>query len=155
MVDINGGELLIIALLAVVLIGPERLPQYAAQLARLVRRAKAFMADAKERVADELGPEVSDVDWSKLDPRQYDPRRIVRDALLDDGPLLPGLGGAASARAATHASTPATQSATHPATAARSAAEAAPASPAGSTVRGAAAGAAPGTSGAPFDPDAT
>ncbi|QAY62030.1 Sec-independent protein translocase TatB [Xylanimonas allomyrinae] len=88
--DINGGEALIIVVLALVLVGPERLPQYAAQLARLVRRAKSLLADARERVTDELGPEVADVDWSKLDPRQYDPRRIVREALLDDGPLAPG-----------------------------------------------------------------
>lgn len=86
--DINGGEFLIIVVLALLLVGPERLPQYAAQLARLVRRLKSFAADAKDRVADELGPEIADVDWSKLDPRQYDPRRIVRDALLDDGPIL-------------------------------------------------------------------
>ncbi len=84
--DINGGELLIILILALVLIGPERLPQYAAQLARVVRRLKSFATDAKERVNEELGPELADVEWSKLDPRQYDPRRIVRDALLDDSP---------------------------------------------------------------------
>ena len=89
--DINGGELLIIIVLAVVLIGPERMPQYAAQLARLVKRLRALASDARERVADELGPEMADVDWSKLDPRKYDPRRIVRDALLEDGPILPGL----------------------------------------------------------------
>ncbi|WP_159793978.1 Sec-independent protein translocase family protein [Puerhibacterium puerhi] len=99
MFDINGGELLIIIVLAVVLIGPERLPQYAAQLARLVRRGKAFVQDARTRVSDELGPEFDDVDWSKLDPRQYDPRRIVREALLEDGPILPGPGQRAATRA--------------------------------------------------------
>ena len=31
-----------------------------------------------------MGPEFDEVDWTKLDPRQYDPRRIVREALLDD-----------------------------------------------------------------------
>ncbi|HEV7169154.1 MAG TPA: Sec-independent protein translocase TatB, partial [Micrococcaceae bacterium] len=31
-----------------------------------------------------LGPEFEDVDWRKLDPRQYDPRRIIREALLAD-----------------------------------------------------------------------
>ena len=95
--DINGGEFLIIVVLALVLIGPERLPQYAAQLARLVKRVKALATDAKDRVSEELGPELSDVDWSKLDPRQYDPRRIVRDALLDDGPILGGAGSAVRA----------------------------------------------------------
>jgi sec-independent protein translocase protein TatB len=86
-IDINGGEFIVLLVLAVVLIGPERLPRYAAQLAALVRRGKALVQDAKTRVDTELGSEFKDVDWSKLDPRQYDPRRIVRDALLDDTPL--------------------------------------------------------------------
>ena len=86
MFDINGGELLIIVVLAVLLIGPERLPGYAAQLASLVKRGKRLLQDTKARVDTELGPEFKDVDWSKLDPRQYDPRKIVRDALMDDGP---------------------------------------------------------------------
>jgi sec-independent protein translocase protein TatB len=98
--DINGGEFLVILVLALVLVGPERLPQYAAQLARLVKRVRSFAADAKDRVSDELGPELADVDWSKLDPRQYDPRRIVRDALLDDGPLLGGPSARTASRAA-------------------------------------------------------
>jgi sec-independent protein translocase protein TatB len=32
---------------------------------------------------DELGPDYDDVDWKKLDPRQYDPRRIIREALTE------------------------------------------------------------------------
>ena len=73
---------------AVIVIGPERLPRYAEQLGAFVRTARGFLKDAKSRVDEELGPEVGDVDWSKLDPRQYDPRRIVREALLDDDDLL-------------------------------------------------------------------
>ncbi|MFE5342805.1 Sec-independent protein translocase TatB [Isoptericola sp. NPDC056578] len=109
MFDINGGELLIIVVLAVLLIGPERLPGYAAQLASLVKRGKRLLQDTKARVDTELGPEFKDVDWSKLDPRQYDPRRIVRDALMDDddgpapAPRAAAAGGTATA-AATSAS---------------------------------------------------
>lgn len=86
MFGINGWELVIILVVAMLVIGPERLPVYAEQLGSLVRRGRALLQDAKARVDDELGPEFNDVDWSKLDPRQYDPRKIVRDALLDDGP---------------------------------------------------------------------
>ncbi|WP_413452267.1 twin-arginine translocase TatA/TatE family subunit [Georgenia phoenicis] len=81
---INGSELAVIALLAVVLIGPERLPQYAQQLGRLVRNLRRLTSDTTERVRAELGPELDDLDLRSLDPRQYDPRRIVRDALRDD-----------------------------------------------------------------------
>lgn len=87
MFGINGWELGLIVVLAVVLIGPERLPGYAEQLGRAVRKGRAYLTDARSRVDEELGPEFRDVDWSKLDPRQYDPRRIVRDALMDDTPL--------------------------------------------------------------------
>ena len=84
MFGINGGEFLLIAAIALLVIGPERLPQYAAQLGRVVREARRMATGAREQVRAELGPEFDDVDWRKLDPRQYDPRRIVREALLDD-----------------------------------------------------------------------
>ncbi|MBL0884994.1 twin-arginine translocase TatA/TatE family subunit [Myceligenerans indicum] len=98
MFGINGWELGLIVVLAVVLIGPERLPGYAEQLGRAVRRARAYLTDARSRVDEELGPDFKDVDWSKLDPRQYDPRKIVRDALLDDTPLDAGRRSGAAGR---------------------------------------------------------
>jgi len=104
---INGGELLVLLVVAALVIGPERLPGYAEQLGQWVRRARRFIKDAKARVDEELGEEVGDVDWAALDPRKYDPRRIVRDALLeDDEPVRPvstprARTGAAAARAAT------------------------------------------------------
>ena len=89
MAGINGSEFLIIVIIALVVIGPERLPKYAEQLAHLVKGARKFLAEAKSRVDDELGPEMKDIDWQKLDPRQYDPRRIVKEALIDDTILDP------------------------------------------------------------------
>ncbi|MDR7382090.1 twin-arginine translocase TatA/TatE family subunit [Promicromonospora iranensis] len=102
MFGINGWELVIILVVAMLVIGPERLPVYAEQLGSLVRRGRDLLQNAKARVDDELGPEFNDVDWSKLDPRQYDPRKIVRDALLDDTPYAgpAAAGSAAAARAA-------------------------------------------------------
>lgn len=77
-------KLLIIAVIAVFLLGPERLPGYAAKFAQLIRSLRDMARGAKDRMRDEMGPEFDDVDWKKLDPRQYDPRRIIREALLDD-----------------------------------------------------------------------
>ncbi len=84
MFDINGGEALVLLVVAIVVIGPERLPHYAEELGRWVRQLRVFMQDARRRVDEELGVDTTDVDWQALDPRRYDPRRIVRDALLDD-----------------------------------------------------------------------
>jgi sec-independent protein translocase protein TatB len=82
--DISGGELLILVLVALLVLGPERLPRYAAQLGRFVRDARSFALRAREQVRSEMGEEFDSVDWEALDPRRYDPRRIVRDALRDD-----------------------------------------------------------------------
>ncbi|OLT54367.1 twin-arginine translocase TatA/TatE family subunit [Cellulosimicrobium sp. CUA-896] len=84
MFGINGAEFVVLLVVAVLVIGPERLPHYAEQLGGFVRSARGYLRDAKARVDEEIGAEVGDVDWSKLDPRQYDPRRIVREALLED-----------------------------------------------------------------------
>ena len=88
-------KLLIILVIAVFLIGPDRLPTLAAQLARLVKTLRGFADGARERMREEMGPEFDEVDWRKLDPRQYDPRRIIREALLDEEqpagkPVSPG-----------------------------------------------------------------
>lgn len=113
MFGINGYELIILAILAVAILGPERLPEYASQLARLVRELRRMATGAREQLREEVGPEIDEVDWRKLDPRQYDPRRIIKEALLDDveeavrpatarsnGSARPATGGTGSASAA-------------------------------------------------------
>lgn len=104
MFGINGGELIVLLVVALVILGPERLPHYAEQLAQLVKSVRRFAKGAQAQMREELGPEFDDIDWQKLDPRQYDPRRIVRDALSDvweDEPKKPaakngtGTGGSA------------------------------------------------------------
>jgi sec-independent protein translocase protein TatB len=80
-------KLLLIGLVAALIIGPERLPRYAESLAQFTRRAREWVSTAKTRVKDEMGEDFDDVDWRTLDPRQYDPRRIIREALLDDAPV--------------------------------------------------------------------
>ncbi|MEY4742173.1 MAG: hypothetical protein RL672_923 [Actinomycetota bacterium] len=94
MFGISGEKLLILGLLAAVVLGPERLPYYAQQLAKLVKSLKRFADGAKDQLSAEVG---EDLDWKKLDPRQYDPRRIIREALTDeDSQLGAGTLGAAS-----------------------------------------------------------
>lgn len=83
-VGLTFEKLLIILAIAAFIVGPDRLPIYAQKLAQFVRSLKAMASGAKERMRDEMGEEFDEVDWRKLDPRQYDPRRIIRDALLED-----------------------------------------------------------------------
>ncbi len=83
MVDINGWEFIALIVLAVVILGPERLPDYAAKLGRFVRQARSMAEGAKGQLREQMGPDFDDINWKQYDPRQYDPRRIVREALLE------------------------------------------------------------------------
>jgi sec-independent protein translocase protein TatB len=98
MLDINGSEFLVIAVIAVILVGPERLPEYVRGLRSLVKRARAAVRDGQTALQSEFG---DDVDWERLDPRQYDPRKIVREALFDDDDTTPVAGTAGVAAVAT------------------------------------------------------
>ncbi|MDR1151151.1 MAG: hypothetical protein LBK72_01515 [Bifidobacteriaceae bacterium] len=89
MFDINGTEALVLLVLALGLVGPARLPAYARQLGRLARRVSRAVGETKDKVESELGVQRGDIDWDAMDPRQYDPRRIVRDALADGAPTPP------------------------------------------------------------------
>ncbi|MCS3842041.1 Sec-independent protein translocase TatB [Microbacterium sp. AK031] len=100
-------KLLLIGVIAALIIGPERLPKAAETFAGFVRRAGEYVRETKSKMRDEIGPEIDDVDWRKLDPRQYDPRRIIRDALMDDTPSTAATSAAAGgAAAAVSAATP-------------------------------------------------
>lgn len=97
---IYGWEIVVLVIAAVVILGPQRLPEYAAKLAQGVRYLRDLAEGAKGQIKEELGPSFEDVDWRQLDPRQYDPRRIVREALTTPSPGGGTSTGATSARAA-------------------------------------------------------
>lgn len=80
---VNGWEFILLIVLAFIILGPARMPEYAAKLARLVVRLRRMANDAKVQLKDQMGPEYEDLDWRQYDPRQYDPRRIVRQALME------------------------------------------------------------------------
>ena len=83
MFGINGWEIVLLALIAVFVLGPERLPEYAQKLAQLIKKGRVMAEGAKGQLKDQLGPDYEDINWRQYDPRQYDPRRIVREALIE------------------------------------------------------------------------
>lgn len=87
MFGINTPELILIVLVAVLVIGPTRLPGYVEKLKNLIREVRKMASGARETIKEEAGVDIDDIDWKKLDPRQYDPRRIIREALIDDDEL--------------------------------------------------------------------
>lgn len=84
MFGINGSEFFILLIIGILVIGPQRLPEYTQKLANLVKEVRRMASGAREQIKEEVGIDIDDVDWKKYDPRQYDPRRIIKEALLDD-----------------------------------------------------------------------
>jgi sec-independent protein translocase protein TatB len=85
MLDIGMGELLGIAVIALLVLGPDKLPKFAADAARFIRQVRSMADSAKEDVRRELDPELQDISLRDLDPRSL-VRRHVLDALDLDGP---------------------------------------------------------------------
>lgn len=77
-------KLLLIAVIAAVFIGPQHLPKLAAGAARAVDAARNFLRGAKARAKEELGDDFDFEELRKYDPRQYDPRRVIRDTLFEE-----------------------------------------------------------------------
>jgi sec-independent protein translocase protein TatB len=71
-------ELAVIALVAVVVLGPDKLPDLARQAAQLLHRARGLATNARDELRNELGPEYSD-----LQQRDLDPRTIVRKHIIE------------------------------------------------------------------------
>lgn len=84
MFGLSLEKLMVIAIIAVIVVGPQRLPLYASRLAELIRAVRSFTETAKARAEEELGVPLTRAEWEALDPRRYDPRRIVREALQSD-----------------------------------------------------------------------
>lgn len=82
MFGLSFEKIIVVGIIAVIVIGPSRLPHYAQRLGEFIRLFRAQIDVARGRAAESLGTE----DWQNLDPRQYDPRRIVREAFADPIP---------------------------------------------------------------------
>ncbi len=83
MFGIGFSELVLILIVALVVVGPERLPGLARQLGTIVRDLRRMYANLRS----DLGPEFDDIEESIRELRALDPRQQVRDFsrnLLDD-----------------------------------------------------------------------
>jgi len=70
-------ELAVIIVVAVVVFGPDRLPEFARQAGRLVRQLRQFTQSARDDIRNELGPEFANFELTDLDPRQAVRRHII------------------------------------------------------------------------------
>ena len=79
MFNIGPLELVVLAFVGLVVLGPERVPGLARDAARLIRALREVATGARTQLRDELGPEFAD-----LDLRSLNPRTAITQALLGD-----------------------------------------------------------------------
>lgn len=75
--SIGLPELAVIAVIAVLVFGPDRLPDLARQAGRMVRQLRTLANAARDELRDELGPEYADLELTDLDPRTIVRKHII------------------------------------------------------------------------------
>jgi sec-independent protein translocase protein TatB len=76
--DLSLTKLLVLAVIALVIFGPDQLPRVAAQAGRALRDLRRLAEGARSELRQGLGPEFSEFDIADLDPRNF-----VRKHLLE------------------------------------------------------------------------
>ncbi len=83
MPDFNVAEILVLAVLAVLIFGPEKLPELARKTARVVAYVRNIANDARGQLRQQLGPEFDDIRLSDLNPRTMGSRLLGAEATRD------------------------------------------------------------------------
>ena len=68
MFDLSVWKILALAVIALIVFGPEQLPGMAAQAGRMVRELRRMADGAKSELQDSLGPEFSQFDLATSTP---------------------------------------------------------------------------------------
>ncbi|MER6980628.1 sec-independent translocase [Streptomyces carpinensis] len=76
--DVGPLELLTLAALAILLFGPDKLPEIIQNVAGFLRKVRAFSESAKEEIRSELGP-----GWEDFEFEDLHPKALVRKHVLD------------------------------------------------------------------------
>ncbi len=84
LLDINGPEFALLLVLAVILFGPERLPDLARKAARLVNFLRTTANNAQQQLSRELGPEFENLDFRDLNPRSFIQKNLLDNSVVAD-----------------------------------------------------------------------
>jgi sec-independent protein translocase protein TatB len=77
--DLSMWKLMVLGIIALVVFGPDKLPQYARDAGRMLRQLRGMAQAARTELKSELGDTLGDFDIADLNPRAF-----VRKHLLDD-----------------------------------------------------------------------
>ena len=80
--SIGWPEIIVLALAALFIFGPERLPTLAKDAASGLKRVRAAITGVRAQVNESLGDDLGEL--RDLDLRKYHPRTFIREQLLAD-----------------------------------------------------------------------
>ena len=81
MFNIGPLELIVLAFVGLVVLGPERVPGLARDAGRMIRTLRDLATGARTQLREELGPEFADVDLRSLNPRTAISQVLLGDDL--------------------------------------------------------------------------
>lgn len=77
--DLSITKLLVLGVIAMLVFGPDKLPQVARDAGRMLRQLRGLAQQARSDLKAELGDTIGDLDIADLNPRTF-----VRKHLLED-----------------------------------------------------------------------
>lgn len=86
MLGLGWGEVVVVLLVALFVVGPERLPGLAADAGRTLRSLRQQVKGLTADLKTELGPEFADLDLASLHPRTFVQKHLLSDDPLDGEP---------------------------------------------------------------------
>jgi sec-independent protein translocase protein TatB len=94
--SLGWPEIVVIALVALFVFGPERLPNMAKEAAGGLKKAREIITGVRAQVDESLGDDLAHL--KDLDLRQYHPKTFIRNHLLGEDELTPPRSGATATR---------------------------------------------------------
>lgn len=79
MFDLNFSKILVLAVIALVVFGPNELPKVASQAGRMLRDLRRIAEGAKADLKEGLGPEFQDFDFEDLNPRRFVQKHLLEE----------------------------------------------------------------------------
>jgi len=84
--DFGAGEVIGLVLLAMILLGPDKLPQFAVDAAKMVKKIRNFASTATNELKENLGPGFEDLQPSDLHPKTFIKKQLATALDEDDSP---------------------------------------------------------------------
>ena len=85
--DFGAGEIIGLAVLAMILIGPDKLPTFAVEAAKFVKKVREFATNATNELKENLGPGFEDLKPTDLNPKTFIQKQIA--SALDEDTVAP------------------------------------------------------------------